>query len=391
MTYKKRNSFSYYTLFFTAVLLVKSCIHLCSCTVRRDAENQFGVIVPITSPAISKNSIESEPQRNLKVYEKQVKGLSGIQKVKILEVPLEAFRLKIGLAHNRIGCTEELGSIAQRYGAIAAINGCFFDAYSNLKVRNPYGTLIIERHLLHLSDHPTLLGWWPDGRVTIGQVKFRIVGALDNSDVYPNNWYAYGINDYPEGSNWAEIYTSQWALNCTPKDGLQIVVRKGRVVQKGLGSHMIPEDGFVLYLRGHEKYLEERFAIGRLCNYRIEQRWVLDNLNWLEVEEALGCGPLLVYEGQIIADPSKEGFKDPKILQHTCRRSAVGLTNDRRLLLVIGDSLTIRNLAFIMQQLGSQKAMNLDGGASSGLWFQGSYIVKPGRPISNALLILPSA
>jgi exopolysaccharide biosynthesis protein len=33
--------------------------------------------------------------------------------------------------------------------------------------------------------------------------------------------------------------------------------------------------------------------------------------------------------------------------------------------------------------------MNLDGGASSGLWFKGSYITKPGRLLSNTLIFTP--
>ena len=42
-----------------------------------------------------------------------------------------------------------------------------------------------------------------------------------------------------------------------------------------------------------------------------------------------------------------------------------------------------------MQALGCEQAMNLDGGASSGLWLSGGYLRQPGRPISNALLVLP--
>ena len=38
--------------------------------------------------------------------------------------------------------------------------------------------------------------------------------------------------------------------------------------------------------------------------------------------------------------------------------------------------------------LGLYDAMNLDGGASSGLWCDGRYLVTPGREISNALVVL---
>jgi exopolysaccharide biosynthesis protein len=40
-----------------------------------------------------------------------------------------------------------------------------------------------------------------------------------------------------------------------------------------------------------------------------------------------------------------------------------------------------------MLKSGAYQAMNLDGGASSGLYYYGKYITQPGRDISNALLV----
>ena len=44
--------------------------------------------------------------------------------------------------------------------------------------------------------------------------------------------------------------------------------------------------------------------------------------------------------------------------------------------------------AQVMQVLGAREAMNLDGGASSGLVYEGKYLTKPGRALSNALVVL---
>jgi exopolysaccharide biosynthesis protein len=46
-------------------------------------------------------------------------------------------------------------------------------------------------------------------------------------------------------------------------------------------------------------------------------------------------------------------------------------------------------MADVMLGLGAYQAMAFDGGASSGLWFRGRYVTAPGRPLNNALLILP--
>jgi exopolysaccharide biosynthesis protein len=50
---------------------------------------------------------------------------------------------------------------------------------------------------------------------------------------------------------------------------------------------------------------------------------------------------------------------------------------------------TLHQMARIMRRLGAYQAMNLDGGASSGLWAWGHYLTTPQRLLNNALLVLP--
>jgi exopolysaccharide biosynthesis protein len=68
----------------------------------------------------------------------------------------------------------------------------------------------------------------------------------------------------------------------------------------------------------------------------------------------------------------------------------VGVTEDGWLLLATTTA-TVSQLARVMHALHAKDAMNLDGGASSGLWVRGKYLRRPGRAISNALLILPKS
>ena len=306
--------------------------------------------------------------------------------VTVLDVPLGSFTLKLGLAKDRVGCTESLAAIARRHRAVAAINGCFFDAYSDRPVRNPYGNLISDGGLLHTSDHPTTLGVWPDGTVAIGRVRFRVEGRALHRVLGYQRWYAYGLNDYPEGQTWATIYTPQWSQGRTPT-GLWAIVRNGCVAGKGQGSIAIPPDGYVAFCCGREAQLHKRFDVGQECTYQLTAESA-DDLDWLSAQEALGCGPLLVRNGEVCADPQAEGFRDPKILTNAGNRSAVGLTGDGHLLMITSSSATTSQLAQAMKALGCRSAMNLDGGASSGLFHQEAYLTRPGRDISNALLVL---
>jgi len=56
------------------------------------------------------------------------------------------------------------------------------------------------------------------------------------------------------------------------------------------------------------------------------------------------------------------------------------------LYLVVARSATVDDLAVIMQTMGMDYALNLDGGSSSALIYNGEYMVGPGRNIPNALV-----
>jgi len=105
------------------------------------------------------------------------------------------------------------------------------------------------------------------------------------------------------------------------------------------------------------------------------------------MEGALQAGPRLLTDGKVTLDVKKEGFKDPKILTGGGARSALGITKDHKLILLTTGGATIPQLAEIMKQAGAYQAMNLDGGASSGLYYNGSYLTTPGRQISNAIVV----
>ncbi|WP_042203523.1 phosphodiester glycosidase family protein [Paenibacillus camerounensis] len=197
-------------------------------------------------------------------------------------------RLDAVLAGNTVGKTEALGSIAKRSGAVAAINGTFFDAYTDGAYKAPYGYIVSGGKMLKNS---------PGDK--------RAVFAYD----------------------------------------------------RNLLAELIPGSEF-----------SARYQSG-------------------SVEGAIQAGPRLLVNGAVSLNVAAEGFKDPKILTGGGARSALGITRDHKLILLTTGGATIPQLAQIMKQAGAYQAMNLDGGASSGLYFNGKYLTSPGRLISNALIV----
>lgn len=155
-----------------------------------------------------------------------------------------------------------------------------------------------------------------------------------------------------------------------------VQVPYGYIVQDGKVIHKSSGDNRSVLLFSKDNQVE--IVSGKQFETRLKEE---------QIYGALQAGPRLVTNGKVTVDPVTEGFRDPKILTNSGARSAVGLTKDHKLILVTVPSAKITELAQVMLQAGAYQAMGLDGGASSGLYYQGSYLTSPGRELSNALLI----
>ncbi len=308
--------------------------------------------------------------------------------VSFLRVRLDAVRTRVGLAGGRPGRVEPLDAIARRYRAVAAINGGDYEAYGSAPIRNPNHTLITGGGLMFKGDVGDVLWFDSDGRAQIDRVPLKIEGGLDGRWTWPNNWYAYWINRFPAGAgDTITIFTPEWGERTGLAGGPQVQVADGVVTAIQNSSTIIPRNGFVVYFRGEAK-AASHFAVGRTARYRVVRADGKPMGGFASAREAIGCGPRLVTDGRITVDPAAEGFRDPKILYDSAARSAVGLTRDGTTMILATSSGTIREMAAVMQGLGAYQAMALDGGASAGLWFGGTYVTAPGRQLNNALLVL---
>ncbi len=109
--------------------------------------------------------------------------------------------------------------------------------------------------------------------------------------------------------------------------------------------------------------------------------------DWRAHETVLGAGPRLLADGEVAVKARREGFRDPHVLGRASR-TAVGLTAHNKLLLVaVRRAVTLTELAKIMKAMGCVQAMNLDGGSSSALYFDGKAAVSPRRPLVNLLVV----
>jgi hypothetical protein len=101
-----------------------------------------------------------------------------------------------------------------------------------------------------------------------------------------------------------------------------------------------------------------------------------------KIQAAIGNKPRLIEKGMnlLIDWDIDEKQKTAKLL-----RNALGY-KDNKIYLAVARNATVPDLADIMQALGMEYAVNLDGGYSSALWYNDEYMVWPGRDIPNAIV-----
>jgi hypothetical protein len=306
--------------------------------------------------------------------------------VTMVRFPLSRYRIGVTLAGSRVGANAPLLDIAHIAAAQCAINGTFFAAYPG-ETGEPYGTLVLNGRLVHLGAIGTRLDVLADGRVRMVRDRLEIRGSLDGSDVYPNNWYAYNLNQTPSpGGSSVYIFTPERGPALGFRAELAVVARRSTVVRIARGEDVaIPHDGFVIAMQRKEvEILGWKFRVGQ----RIEYRAVQDGVPF-EARFSLGAGPRLVQRGSVSVSPIAEGFRDPKIVSWRGTRSVVGLTAGNEVILAVIGRATVAEAAVAITNLGAVEAMNLDDNASSGLVCNGRYLVRPGRQVANALVLWP--
>lgn len=345
-----------------------------------------GKIITLAAIKYQPNNMNPPNENIITNTSKTFKVGSKSIKANVLTIDLNnpTVDLKVALAKNQIGKVEALASIAKRNEAMVAINGTFFDAYAD--ITEPYGMLIADGKIVHLGRERTVFSFDSQNNVSFGVMNPTVQGSTDGSDKWPNNWYAYWLNRTPQVNAPASaiIYTPDRGESIGFTHGTNIIVEDGKVKEIVTGKNVkIPTNGYVINLMGTEAHsLLSRFKVGTAVDYKINN----EGIDFSKIEGAIGAGPRLLTAGKISVDFDLEGFTEDKIRTGSAARSAIGITKDGKLILLT-TAATIRDLAEMMKQAGAYDAMNLDGGASSGLYYNGKYLTTPGRDISNAIII----
>ncbi len=102
-----------------------------------------------------------------------------------------------------------------------------------------------------------------------------------------------------------------------------------------------------------------------------------------QLRAAISNGPALIDNGQNVVGQYALDSKQSSVKSY---RGALGWKGDTIYLLVVSGA-TVTDSAAVMEALGLDYAINLDGGGSTALYQAGRYIIGPGRNLPNAVLL----
>lgn len=109
--------------------------------------------------------------------------------------------------------------------------------------------------------------------------------------------------------------------------------------------------------------------------------------DWSDYDFVCACGPRLLRRGRVVLDPHAERFKDKHMLAPNSR-IGVGVTRGNKLVFVMTRKpIYLGRLAKVMRALGVSEAMNLDAGTSTGFYYNGATLARPGRSLTNMIVV----
>lgn len=308
-------------------------------------------------------------------------NLAGLN-LKVLTIPkADNIDFKVVRGQDTLNGSEAFSSLLGRYKPKAAVNGNFFDAY---KTMVPYGSIISNYELLKLIANDPGFYVTESGKRGVVDSAMTISASTSAGKSF-SIWYK---NTDPNDSTGIYQFSPYYGSEVNVKGGHAVFVKNDQVVavEKVDGKISIPSDGYIIYLgpdAANESFVSSTFQVG--LSISTDLSFKAPELKGERVKEMVCAGPILLKDGVDVSAANKGGYEG-KISNQNAQRSAIGVTKDGQVKIVTTKA-TTANLAKAMKALGCESATNLDGGASSALYFNGKILTNPGRKMSTLLLI----
>ncbi len=319
--------------------------------------------------------------------------MAGSVRGYILTVDPMLYRLDPVLAGDVVPGRATVSAMAREYGAVAAINGGYFDWNGTI-----LGMLRIGGKLAGTGyQRRTAVGFRDDGSGAIGPVEY--IGRVTiHSAMVPVS----GVNT-PRDNNSLVIYNSYYGKTTqTDKAGREFTVVGNKVVDIRQNNSPIPENGYVVSVSGRCRDTYTMVRKGDIVTFYESISsgsgvWGKAPVDWKNIPDIIGAGPQLVANGRAAVTKTEEQFP-ADIAKGRAPRTAIGLKDDGTWLLAVVDGrqtnsvgMTLEELAELLVKYGAETAVNLDGGGSSEMVVNHQIVNSPSdgeeRPVGSGIVV----
>lgn len=294
---------------------------------------------------------------------KTATGQTTILSLKIFQFN-KHYQLTTLLPSNGIGSLSPLSDMAVQNGVVAALNANFFDPNSEF----PIG-LLLDNSRLEYEDYASRGAFGVDlfGNLHFLHLDAKAYVQIDGETVFLN-----GVNR-PAKHNELVAITPAYGGNVRLPKLSRIVQLKQGIIQSIYNASVVVADKDSTFLIATGQRQEELSslttgdALALKNTLNTETQWPL--------RMAVGGGPMLLKQGQMVLDPAKESFSQT-FAKGRAARSAIGVTQDGTLILMISlrnntsSGMTFAELARWFQMQGAIHALAFDGGGSASLSFR---------------------
>jgi exopolysaccharide biosynthesis protein len=335
---------------------------------------------------------------------KSVDDVTGPWVINLLRIDLGNADLRIVHGLDEGVGLETTSSMAERSGAIAAVNGGYFRTTGAYR-GEPMGALLLDGKLMSESfDNRAAVGLIP--RRGRSEIIFGHLGFSGRVKTARGDEIAISGVNRPRSANELIIFTPEFHRSTlTAPGGVELVVRRGRLVrlEDGKGSSLIPSDGYVISASGARRgWLLKNLRIG--SRVRLSMKLTpaeSDSANlWARASSIVGGGPQLIKNGRIDITARAEKIGE-KFVTDRHPRTAIAKLKSGKILFVTVDGrqpgtsvgMSLAELAELLLEFEATEAINLDGGGSTTMVVGGKVVNNPSdqtgeRPVSDSFLIV---
>ncbi|MBP2702878.1 phosphodiester glycosidase family protein [Microbispora sp. RL4-1S] len=326
---------------------------------------------------------------------------TGPWKVKVIVVDPRTFR---GSFQASIGTStakrEKVSSMAAAAGAIAAVNGGFFDIHTLPAFRgDPTGISVVGGKLLSEAV-PNRVGLVLKGRsARVTELSSATVARAADGSSTP----VTGINRVPKPDELV-LYTEELGRATPSDDGAEAVLdATGKVIKVRDAGGTVPKGTRVLHGVGTAAdWLWEHAPQGSAVKVvtKVTDMRTRKGIPLTPDTNIIGGAVGLVRGGKTAITPGRDGMANTSMILRRHPRTLAGVTRTGKLIIALVDGrapggsvgASFFEAAALMRWLGARDAVNLDGGGSSTMVVGKKVVNKPSdgveRGVGDALLVV---